>query len=635
MKMVKRLFKKLDFFGVPFSFKYKNKETYSTSLGGLFIILFAFVSIYLGIYNLIAFIHRENFSIIYYTMNIPVTEKIIFKNSKAALAFGFECDNKGRFKVDDVLDIEVNYVTYSKTFEGEYVKDKNILSTHHCKHNDFYNLYSNQFDYLNIQKYKCLDDNTQVIEGIWNDQSFTYYEISVTALNKTGDNLNNIEEYLFQNDCKFQLFYTDITIDLYNYKKPIAPYLNSIFIQLNPTLFIKRNIYFMNQYLSDDDYLLGVLNNYHKNIETKTLFSRYEEYYLYLGLNRSITNPPNTYDYAKLYIRADTKKTDIRRNYQKIMEFYANTTSLLIGIFRALTIIFNYINGFYSDNSLIRKLFFLKEFENYNKLDISKFNKKIKELISLTDSSLTEYSKENSFETNIENIKDYISNNNKFNNFSIKTFNNKNELYIDLRKDFGRNSFPYMKGKNNIKRIKINTVGIELNSSSKLEKEESKDNYKGNISDKKINDKDLNVKEKNNKKLEYSFNVIEIIIISLCKCCISKSLQSKKNINIKAKEILYYKLDIALYIRNMILIDLLNEIMLDKNKKDIINLLSRPLLSVNKNKKFHFSEFYNHFCDNDFNNFYEGVSELIQKSNKKEKEKKIILLVNNALKEFE
>ena len=50
-----------------------------------------------------------------------------------------------------------------------------------------------------------------------------------------------IDEYLRSNDCKLQFYYIDITIDLGNYEEPIKPVLNSIFIQLNPTLFIKRN----------------------------------------------------------------------------------------------------------------------------------------------------------------------------------------------------------------------------------------------------------------------------------------------------------------------------------------------------------------------------------------------------------
>lgn len=634
MEVLKRGLRKLDVFGIAFTFRFNKKETYSTSLGGLFVILFSFAALYLGFYNLMGFIHRDNFSIVYYTMNIPVTEKIIFKDSKSAVAFGFDCTKNGRFKVEDVLDVQARFVIYSKTMEGEYVKEKNLLSTHSCTKEDFYNLYDKQFDYLSISKYKCLDNDDHIIEGIWDDQTFTYYELSVASKNKTSENLDNIEEYLFQNDCKFQFFYSDITIDLYNYEQPIAPYLNSFFIQLNPILFIKRNIFFMNQYLTDDDYIFGVIHNYDKKVETKTLFSWYEEYYLYLGLNRSITNPPNTYDYAKIYVRADTKKTDIRRNYQKLMEFYANATSLLIGIFRILVFIFNFINGFYAENFLTRKIFFLKEFEDNKHFNIFKKNKEIKELITLTDLSSIEYSEINSFETN---LKDLVESKNSLN--EIKTFNNQNQKYFEMKNNFRRNSFSFSKEKTESER-----KGNQSNNSrnnftflSKFLKEESKDNNKNHGKTAHIRN-ELNLENmvinQNRPKQEYVFNICEIIISFLCKCCMPKQLTLKNKIKTKASEIIYNKLDIVTHIRNMILIDIINEILLGRNQKNIINLISRPLLSNDKDEKIEISKFYDYYTENDFNKFYEEISELIQKTNKTERDNNLILLANKNLKEF-
>ena len=619
---------KLDIFGVPFSFKFNKKESYSTSLGGLFIILFTILSLYLGISHLIAFVQRDNFAIIYYTMNIPITEQIVFKESQAAIAFGFDCQKNGRFQVDDVLGINVTFVTYSKTLQGEYVKDIKTLSTHKCKHEDFYSLYNDQFDYLSLPKYNCLDDNTQIIQGIWDDQVFTYYEISVISKENTTENLNNIEEYLFQNDCKLQFFYTDITIDLYNYKEPIAPYLNAVFIQLNPTIFIKRNIYFMNQYIMDDDHMLGVFKDYKQNIIKKTLFSRYEEYFLYLGLNKSLTNPPNIQNYAKIYIRADTKKTDIRRNYQKLMEFYANATSLLIGIFRVLVIVFNFIDGFYAENLLTKKIFFLKDFEDNNHFDIFKKSKQIKELISLTDLSEDETSELNSFETN---LKDFRIFNNQFNNLDSKTYNNKNQKYVEMKNRIKINSFSFLRDKNDSEMKGIKSI-ISRNSSdlpSKNEKDEVKNN---NVQSKII--KNENFEDTKNQHLEYTFNVFEIIISSFCKCFISKKLAIKKKIKDKSNEIIYTKLDINTYIKNMIFIDIINETILTKNKRDIINLMARPILSTNKEEKYELSKFYEFYTENDFNKFYEKISELMQKTDKKEKEKNLINLVNKNLKEF-
>ena len=631
MDFVKGFLTKLDIFGEPLSFKYNKKEKYSTPLGGFFVILFVIVSLYLGIYNLVGFIGRNNFSIVYYTMNIPVTEKIIFKDSKAAFAFGFDCTSNGRFKVQDVLNIEVRFVIYSKTMQGEYVKNKNLLSTHLCGYEDFYNLYNKQFDYLSLPKYSCLDDNDVVIEGFWDDQVFSYYEISVVSKNQTEENLDNIDEYLFENDCKLQFFYTDITMDLYNYKEPTTPYLNSKFIQLNPTLFIKRNIYFMNQYLTDDDYYFGVIQNYDNKVLAKTLFSWYEEYYLYLGLDRKNTKPLNTYDYAKIYVRADNKKTDIRRNYQKLMEFYANATSLLIGIFRILIIIFAFINGFYMENSITKRIFFLKEFEDNNNFDIFKKRKQIKELKSLSDISSIDYSNLSSFETN---IKDIISDKNNLTDNELKTYNIGRQNHIDFQNKVKRNSFSFIKDKKDNMHRKLEYIKSkdDLKSETSFELEDRKDNL-DLIKIKKFAQKN-NDNNDPKQRFIYFFNVIEIIISSFFECCMSKRLAMKNNINLKAKDILYNKLDIVTYIRNMFLIDIMNDTLFNESKIDIINFLSRPLLSINKNENYDSPEFYQNYNENDFNKFYARISELLQKTKKKEKEKNLILLVNKSLREF-
>ena len=54
-------------------------------------------------------------------MNIPKTEAISLKSSNAALAFGCDGTGYGRFKADDVFDLEVRYIAYSKTLQGEVI----------------------------------------------------------------------------------------------------------------------------------------------------------------------------------------------------------------------------------------------------------------------------------------------------------------------------------------------------------------------------------------------------------------------------------------------------------------------------------------------------------------------------------
>ena len=113
---------------------------------------------------------------------------------------------------------------------GTYNKIKMPLTTHSCGYGDFYNNYNDSFDYLNLKIYQCLDDYDQTLEGIYSDKVFSYYEFTVLSKYDTADNLKKIDEFLFETDCKMQIVYTDITIDLDNYREPIKDFLNTFFI---------------------------------------------------------------------------------------------------------------------------------------------------------------------------------------------------------------------------------------------------------------------------------------------------------------------------------------------------------------------------------------------------------------------
>ena len=95
-----------------------------------------------------------------------------------------------------------------------------------------------------------------------------------------------------------------------------------------------------------------------------------------------------------------------------------------------------------------------------------------------------------------------------------------------------------------------------------------------------------------------------------------------------------YNLDIVTYIRNQILFNIINETVLDDQIKSIINFLCRPVLSINHDIKNNFSDFYEMYEEKHFNKFSEELLELVQKPKKSIREKKLILLSNNHLKDY-
>ena len=642
MKDIKKFLKKLDLFGVNLNFKYQANDTYTTSLGGLFILLFGGVALGFGVYYFIPFIKRKNLNIIYYTMNIPSTEQIRFKESKAAFTIGFQCDEKNGINAEDLFNLESRFVIYTKDIHGKSNKKKETLTWHYCKYEDFYNNHNDSIDYLNLNTYQCLDDYDRTVEGIFSDQIFSYYEFAVTNKYKNEENHHKITDYLSENDCKLNIYYTDITIDLTNYKEPIKPFLDSIFIQLNPTLDIKRNVFFMNQYLFDDDFMFAVFSGDEKPKQIETLFSRYEEYALYMGLGYN----PNNLEYAKVFIRADTKKTTIKRTYQKLTEFYADASSLLIALYEVLIIIFTYLNNFYAEQSVTKKLFFFKEIglkpfsttKNYSKLleinsligtdDMKNletinidFNidKKIKTATHAKIKKRIFFQRSKSITSSSNKELDEKINAEKFTNDNVR--NKIKLLTIDNFDNF--NNYDV-----------INKRSQCLNSASKLESYQIKSRRKLSLIESDSDNTKTQTLKINQPPIQYSFNVFEIFLITFCSKCVKGKLKLKNELNNKANDYLYSKLDIHVYLRNMYLFDIINQTIINGNKKNIINLLSRPLISINKKEKKEEEIFYKEYEENNCDKFYEGIKELAKKQNKQKKEEKLLKLANKYIKDF-
>ena len=634
MKQIKKLIKKFDAFGVPFSFRYQDEGSYTSLLGGFFLIIFCIIVLIVGIYYFIPFYNRKNFSIIYYSMNIAKTGQIKLSESKTAFAVGLNCyDDEDGTKADDLLKLDVYYYTCIKTREGR-IKSGGKLSTHNCNYADFYNSYNESFDLVNMGNYQCLDKTDDIIEGIYTDEKFAYYELAISSKNDSVEHFNKIDRYLSRNDCKLQLYYNDITIDFNDYKEPIKPYINTLFVQLNPTLNIKMNTYFMNQNFENDNYLIFIFED--EKSEKKTLFSRNEEYFLYRGLNRGETKSYDYMKYASIYIRADTKETVIKRKYQKLMEFYANISSILLGIFYILFIIFNFFNTFYVELSLSRKLFFFKNIE-YNNFD----HKKINKIINITEPLVNK----NQFKTNIlieskqknyylgERKEKQMGRINNLENEEINIYNKKQNLHIKKKDNENLSSKRELKIIKYRRRKKNKDIIYGNSLTSSIIKKPRNELTKFSIENDSSNKLGMDNQESKSKIIKFSFDIFDIVASSFFCCCMTEKLKSKKNLKQKANILLYNNLDIFLFIKNMILIDIINQTLINGNKEAIIQLLSRHIISLEKEEKNINKN------DKDFNEaFFDQLSyeimEILKNPERIENEKKIITLSNNKLKEL-
>ena len=149
MKKIKQFLKNFDIFGVPISFRYKKRNKYLSSLGGLCFIIYIAIVLFFGIYFFIPFYNRKNFSFVYYTMDLNKAEQIKFNNSETIFATGLDCviyDDFNISNIEDILKLEVNYVINRKDRDGVTYKSREKVSTHFCSVEDFPNQLKESLD---------------------------------------------------------------------------------------------------------------------------------------------------------------------------------------------------------------------------------------------------------------------------------------------------------------------------------------------------------------------------------------------------------------------------------------------------------------------------------------------------------
>jgi hypothetical protein len=143
---------------------------------------------------------------------------------------------------------------------------------------------------------------------------------------------------------------------MYNYSTPFKYDLYDLFLELSPIIFYKRDVFFKIQtFRNFQNYIFDTFQtNYFLD------YSSYNDYNLFKSSDRFKKKIPDYEKFVRIYLRVDSKRTHISRDYDKISMLIAGISSLFSTIFLFVQIIIKYINRFYAYNSIIRKIFKFK-----------------------------------------------------------------------------------------------------------------------------------------------------------------------------------------------------------------------------------------------------------------------------------
>ena len=577
---ISEFLKSFDCFGVQYGFHYKSEESYTSVIGGIVTLLFSVFALWYFITNFISFVKRENINSVYYTMTTSKTDIINFKNFSYGIAFGISCDNNyNDHSIYDYLTLNFDHVKTVINANGNN-RIKTNINYVKCDKSKFFNLLNDEYDRLELDNFYCISDEQANlnIQGIFGNEIFEYFQFDVII--KDLSKFDEIKEILMNKECQFNFFHSSFAIDVSDYSNPVTPFLISSYFDFTPDSLNSVNYYFsLTNFETDKNILLN-------NPKTQFLLgkSKEENFRIYKGLDRNNQNNDDIDVLAKIHLRADTSITMVSRQFEKIGEFVASVTELIEQILLIFIAIFGFLDTFYAYHAVISDLFVFKGIENENAKLFIKNIKKIQK----------DFDEKNSIKNNS------IDNKNN-------SINNKNNSNIEMEK------------------LNIN----ENENNKNLIKKENQTDAK------------LTSIENNNKNIEFinkaelDYNIFEIYFMSIFSCCLCKNLKKKKEIYDKSTEILFTKMDIIEYLKNMQTLNVLNKLILSKEERNILKFLAKPSINVNEenddeNNKFD-SIFTSNLNENEIKEFWKNYDDLKNKSNKNDVESRLIEYTTNNL----
>lgn len=588
------LLKKFDYFGVEVHFLYESRVKYYSSTGGVIFIIFLVLSlIYVGC-NIRPLVNRENMNLIFYDSKLEKTDEIDFENFTSRFGYTFACTGyKDKAKLESIFKIKPYHVTLFLE-NGEREKYRKSLNHTLCTKEHFYNEFNESFDYNGFgQKLHCPIIDNLTIDGLYQDRIFKYFEIGIEA-DKKADPVE-VQGILKNYECRLEVYHVDTVINVYDYKNPVKRYISSEFSTLKANTIHKMNLYFkLLSFTSYENYLFDKYSKSHY-----VTFSSDESYEDDKGYDRFEVKPYAYNTFAKIYLRSALRRSIVQRKYMKLTEFAANMSSILSEILLILYVVVRYINYFYAQQSVIKKIF---QFKDVYKNEKNEFViKKMKD--KFVYPQINNYCKSADITHNKEKLNISKNNNEKKEDNSLK-----NCSIEDLTSSLTKKIFQREPESNS-------------NQNSKILLQKPKTHY-----------------IYNSNQIGVNMNFFEIIIKCLFPCIKWKQNQIKRKLFNSGFHKLCFQLDVLTYLKKIQEIELIKYILLEPTMYNMIHFLAKPSISVcNQKNPFDYLELqYNVDVDEkETNDFYEYLKHLSEKPNKTDSEKRLIdfsiLQLNNLL----
>ena len=292
-------------------------------------------------------------------------QEIFFDKNKLVI-FGVSDINNAIINDDTIFRFTVNYYHYETDENGIFVEFFNkTVGYHICNESD---MDPSMMKDLGIKNANCLDDNSFVLEGYWDEETVTFLDIGlIICQNSTNFTCKSPEEIEGFFDSKyFQISAYGVGVKFQDYQNPLIKDYRLIYELVDTQIYKELNVFFKEvEVLTEDGFLFNT-----KNVLQDFTFDKNTIEYKFKPQDSNLVCDINLY--------ASHDKVQHTRRYQTISEILASlsgTANFFMFFCFFVTNLKNYLN---SMTIIMNELYTYPNF-NQNQVTKKRINENLKE----------------------------------------------------------------------------------------------------------------------------------------------------------------------------------------------------------------------------------------------------------------
>jgi hypothetical protein len=362
---MKNLLRSIDFFGKPFNFTILNYYKYKTTFGGIMSITCSIMIMIFGIIFGRDFIYKKTPIIIEEKVH-PVTYLNPFKltQDNFIIPWKISSDLEQFLNIENKLFITIIYNEFQLNSTGLYLKKHKKVPYSKCNKNNtkFKELSPN----LKIEEWNCFDweNDNYTFGGFWDGSYVNNFELYISFckdarpfnLNNTCADFEIVNKLLNQgSNIYFEMMLPEVFFRPESLKEPLGLSFRNYYSHLNLNSWKKEYLFFSETILLDD---MGWITRDIKEHQLNGLINQNSDFSFFDEKNYG------KYGYSSqlyhIYFYSSKSYQKYSRSFMKIQDL----ASILGGLIKIFILIGDYITVIPNDVSQINKLF--REFFDFS-----------------------------------------------------------------------------------------------------------------------------------------------------------------------------------------------------------------------------------------------------------------------------